>query len=180
MREGLLAELADEAALARAVRHLYAIGYRDIDAFTPFPSEVVSHAMELPRSRLPFIVLLGAIAGGSLGYLIMFFTNVIDYPLDVGGRDPNPWPAFIPVTFESAVLLGGISAFIGFFALVRLPKLWHPLFEVPAFRRVTRDGFFLAVSSRDRCFDLERTAAELRECDALAIDRFGFGEEERA
>jgi hypothetical protein len=161
--EGLLAEFGDEEALARAAHGLRASGYRQLEAFMPFPSEAVMEALALPRSRLPLFVLIGALLGGSLGYLVMWWTNVVDYDLDVGGRDPHAWPAFIPITFESAILLGGIAAFVGFFVLSRLPRLWHPVFEVPGFERASSDGFFLSVSAEDARFDAERTPRELEE-----------------
>lgn len=172
MVEGVLAEFDDEDALAHAAHYMRSLGYRDIEAFTPFPSEEVTEALELPRSRLPIFVLLGALTGAVFAYLIMWWTNVIDYDLDVGGRDPHPWPAFIPITFETAVLFGGIAAFLGFFALCGLPKLWHPLFEVPGFDRVTRDKFFLAISAKDARFDAERTARELEEQHAVRVVAF--------
>ena len=109
MGEGLLAEFEDEGALARAAHALRAEGYRELEAFMPFPSEEVLEALEVPKSRVPLFVLMGALLGGSLGYLVLWWTNVVDYPLDVGGRDPHPWPAFLPITFESAILLGGVA-----------------------------------------------------------------------
>jgi len=167
-----LAEFEDEEALARAAHGLRASGYRKLEAFMPFPSEEVLEALAVPRSRLPLLVLIGAMLGGALGYLIMWWTNVIDYDVDVAGRDPHPWPAFIPITFETAVLLGGLAAFIGFFALSRLPRLWRPVFEVPGFERATSDGFFLAVAADDPQFDAEQTPRELRERGSLRVVSF--------
>lgn len=172
MSEGLLAEFDDETALARAAHGLRESGYRELEAFMPFPSEEVMEALALPRSRLPLFVLLGALTGGALGYLVMWWTNVIDYDVDVGGRDPHPWPAFLPNTFESAILLGGVAAFVGFFLLSRLPRLWRPVFEVPGFERATSDGFFLSVSATDARYDAERTARELFEHGPLRVVRF--------
>lgn len=168
MREGLLVEVPDEHALARAITQLRAQGYRELEAFTPFPSEEVTEAMELPRSRLPLLVLLGAIAGGTLAYLIMWGTNVVDYPLNIGGRELHAWPAFIPITFETAVLFGGLAAFFGFFALSRLPRPWQPVFEVSAFDRVTSDGYFLAVWPRDY-EDAERARRELEAFSPICV-----------
>ncbi len=176
MGEGLLAEFEDEGALARAAHALRAEGYRELEAFMPFPSEEVLEALEVPKSRVPLFVLMGALLGGSLGYLVLWWTNVVDYPLDVGGRDPHPWPAFLPITFESAILLGGVAAFVGFFLLSRLPRLWHPVFEVPGFERATSDAFFLSVSAADPRFDLERTSRALDGYAALRVVRFPTGE----
>ncbi|HEY8431692.1 MAG TPA: DUF3341 domain-containing protein, partial [Sandaracinaceae bacterium] len=120
--------------------------------------------------------LLGAIVGGSLAYLVLFYTNVIDYPLNVGGRPLHPWPAFVPITFESAILGAGLATFFGFFALARLPRLWAPVFELSSFRRASADGFFLAVSASDPHFDRSRTWRDLAELFPAALTRFGEGE----
>lgn len=173
MREGLLARFDDEHALARAIVHLRGLGYRELDAFMPFSSHEVLEALALPRSRLPLFVLLGAITGGSLAYLVLFYTNVIDYPLNVGGRPLHPWPAFVPITFESTILGAGLAAFFGFFALARLPRLWTPIAELSSFRRATSDGFFLAVSASDPRFDRSRTWRDLAELFPAALARFG-------
>ncbi len=44
---------------------------------------------------------------------MMYFMNAVDFPINVGNRPPHSPPAFIPITFELAVLLGGTSAFFG-------------------------------------------------------------------
>lgn len=170
--EGLLAEFEGEEELAHAAHQMRALGYRNIEAFMPYPSEEVMEALDVPRSRLPILVLFGAVLGGSLAYLTLWWTNIIDYPLDVGGRAPHPWPAFIPITFEVSVLFGGAAAFLGFFLLCGLPRLWHPLFEMPGFGRVTSDGFFLVISADDPRFEAGRTTRDLEDHGSPRIVSF--------
>lgn len=177
MREGILVEVGDEEALARAVRRMRELGYREMEAFTPFASEEVARAMALPRGPLSRATLLGALGGGGLAYLIMWWTNVVDYPLNVGGRRLHAWPAFLPITFESAVLVGGLAVFFGFLLACGLPRPWTPLFEVPAFRRATSHAFLLAVSARDPLFDRERTPRELEPFAPISFARFPASEE---
>lgn len=172
LSSGILAEFGDEQALARACVHLRSLGYRELEAFTPFASEEVMEALEIPRSRIPLVTLLASLVGAGLGYFIMWATNVFDYPIDVGGRDPHPWPAFIPITFETAVLFGGVCTFFAFFVFCRLPRLWHALFEDPGFHEVTTDRFFLAVSSKDPRFDVAYTTHELNELSPLRVAVF--------
>jgi hypothetical protein len=75
----------------------------------------------------------------------MYFMNAVDFPINVGNRPPHSAPAFIPITFELMVLLGGTSAFFGLMAMLKLPQPYHPIFEWENFGRASVDGFFLSV-----------------------------------
>ena len=88
-------------------------GYKNLDTHTPFPIHGLEEALGLKRPKIPLIVLCGAIAGACIAYSLIYFCNVIDWPLNIGNRPPHGPPANIPITFELAVLLGGGSSFIG-------------------------------------------------------------------
>jgi hypothetical protein len=175
VRSGLVAEFGTEEALLDAIQAMRSAGYRAIDAHTPFASEHLLEALGLPRSSIPKIVFVGAFLGAGLAYLLVSWTQGIDYPLDVGGRPTHPAPAFVPLTFETAILFASFSAFFGFLALSGLPRLWRPLFEVEGFRSATVDKFWLRVDDSDARFELDRTKRELEELAPLAVHAFGAG-----
>lgn len=154
---GLLAEFSDSDALLSAVRAASAAGYRQMNAYTPFPLEGLSEALGQKRSRLPLVVLLGGIAGGGLAYFMMYYASVISYPINVGGRPLHSWPAFIPITFELTVLGASFAAFLGMLGLNGLPHPHHPLFAVPEFSLASRNRFFLCIEARDPLFHTEQT-----------------------
>jgi hypothetical protein len=153
---GLLAEFADPTALVHAVRQAHAAGYRRMDAYTPFPVEGLSDALGFRRTRVPLVILLGGLAGGVGGYLMEYWCNVVDYPINVAGRPLHSWPSFVPVTFEMTVLLAALAGVFGLLALCGLPMPYHPLFNVPRFAQASRDRFFLCIEQADPKFD--RTA----------------------
>jgi hypothetical protein len=95
--------------------------------------------------KVPTLVLLAGIAGVCLAYGMMYFMNKVDFPINVANRPPHSAPAFIPITFELMVLLGGTTAFFGLMALLKLPQPYHPIFEWDSFGRASVDGFFLSV-----------------------------------
>ncbi|HJL17595.1 MAG TPA: DUF3341 domain-containing protein [Sandaracinaceae bacterium LLY-WYZ-13_1] len=176
MRRGLLAEYESQGALVEAAKTLRDAGYRRLDALTPSPSDEVCDALALPRSRLPFVTGAGAAIGGALAYLLLWWTQVVDYPLNVGGRPDHPWPAFVPLTFETAVLFGGVATFVGFFVACGLPRLWHPLFEVDGIERASVDRFVLLVDAEDPRFEATETRARLDETAPRRVASFGEGE----
>ena len=173
MSDGLAAELLDMESLLRAARAMRARGYTRLDACTPYGPKELDDALGLPRSRLPRFVLGGAVLGACAGFAIMTYTQVFAYPLDVGGHALFPIPALIPNTFESGVLAAALTAFVVSLLLGRLPRLHHPLFEVPRFERSSIDRFWLVVSADDARFDRERTAAELEQLGAARVAPFG-------
>jgi hypothetical protein len=173
MRDGLLASFEDPEALVAAARAIRDAGYRELDAFTPYPIPFLEDVLDVPRSIVPTITLLGGIFGACFGYWFQYYSRVTAYPLDVGGRPLNPWPTFIPITFEMTVLFAGLCAFFACFALCKLPRLYHPLFEIDRFRAASIDGFFLAVDAADPLFDRDATEAALRSAGALTVDGVG-------
>jgi hypothetical protein len=141
----VLAKFATTDALLEATRKIREEGHKDLDTHTPYPVHGIEKALGLGRPLIPTIVLGGAIAGAFIAYSMIYFMNVIDWPLNIGNRPPHSPPANIPITFELAVLLAGTSSFFGFFTLARLPRPYHPVFQSEAFRAASVDGFFLSI-----------------------------------
>src|SRR5262245_25167729 len=135
---GLMAELPTAEALIEAAHQVRAAGYTKVDAFTPYPIEAVVEALALPRSKVPLIVLLGGLLGGSGGYLLQYWSQVIRYPMNVGGRPFLSWPAFIVPTFECTILGASLAAVVGMIMLNGLPQPYHPVFNVPRFALASR------------------------------------------
>lgn len=154
---GLLAEFKDAESAIQAARRIYEAGYRRIDAYSPFPVEELSEAVGHHRTRLPLVVLIGGLAGGIGAYYMMYYASVDSYPINVGGRPLHSWPSFIPITFELTVLAASFAAVLGMLGLNGLPMPYHPVFNVPEFKRASRDRFFLCIEAADPLFRLAET-----------------------
>ena len=77
---GLIAEFDNPTDLVAAARSVHDYGYRNVDAYSPFPIHELDEAMGI-HNRLPLLVLGGGIAGCIGGYLLQYWTAVIDYPI---------------------------------------------------------------------------------------------------
>jgi hypothetical protein len=149
---GIMAEFNNPTELVAAARRTYQEGYRRINGYSPYPIEELSEAIGFTRTSLPLIVLIGGIIGGLGGFFMQYWMEVINYPLNVGGKPYNSWPAFIPITFECTVLVAAFAAVLGMLALNKLPQPYHPVFNAPNFALATRDRFFLVIEANDAKF----------------------------
>lgn len=154
---GLMAEFDDAEGLTEAIRRARKAGYRRMDAYTPFPVHEVAEALDFHRTWIPQVVLVGAITGLLAGLALQYYSSVIAYPLNVGGRPLASWVSFIPVTFEMTILLASLAAVFGMLALNGLPMPYHPVFNVPRFELASQDRFFLVIEASDPAFDVEQT-----------------------
>jgi hypothetical protein len=154
---GLMAEFATGEEILAAVKSAYERGYRKMDAFTPFPVEGVAEALGRKGTAVPLLVFCAGLGGGAGGYFLQWYAMAVSYPLNIGGRPLNSWPAYIPITFELTILSAAFAAIIGMLALNRLPEPYHPVFNVPQFERASTDKFFLCIEASDPKFDLQQT-----------------------
>ncbi len=167
---GLMAEFNTPEQLIHACESAHHEGYRKMDAYSPLPIEELHHAMHLPDTPLPRFVLAGGFTGMCAGMGLLQWISQVAYPYNIGGRPLNSWVSFIPITFELTVLFAGLTTFATLLLLCDLPKPYHPVFNVAAFRqRASRDGFFLCIESEDPRFDLQRTRQFLETLHPQAV-----------
>jgi len=152
---GVMAEFATPRDLLHAAEKVRAEGYVNVDAYSPFPVHGLDRALGVPGSKVPWIVLAGAITGGIGGLLLQWWTSAVDYPIKIAGKPFFSIPAFVPVTFELTILLSAFAAVFGMLFLNRLPQPYHPVFKHSTFKRASDDRFFLAIEATDPAFDAD-------------------------
>jgi hypothetical protein len=166
---GVLAEFATADALVDAATKARERGFHDIEAYSPFAIEGLAKAVGFTRNRVPLVALLGGLAGGIGTYFLQWYAAVIDYPINSGGRPLHSWPSFIPPTFEITILGAAFAAVIGMLVMNGLPRLYHPLFNVPEFDLASRNRFFLCLVARDPKFDGEEAKKFLQGLQPLLV-----------
>ena len=167
---GELGEFETPGALLDAVRRLREIGYRKLDAFSPFPIHGLDEALAVRPSPLPWIVLAAGVTGGIAALAGQWWTNAVDYPYLISGKPMFSLPANIPVTFEVIILCAAFAAFFGVLALNKLPRLSNPLFNCERFTRASNDRFFLLISAEDEQYSVDEGATALRAVGANHVE----------
>jgi hypothetical protein len=166
---GVMAEFDSPETLCAGAERAHAAGYRRMDAYSPFPIEGLAEVIGFKRTQLPLIVLIGGLLGGIGGFYLQYWISAIDYPMIIGGKPYNSWPAFIPVTFETTILGAALAAVLGMLALNGLPMPYHPVFNVERFALASRDRFFLCIEAADPKFDVDNTVEFLRSLNPSSI-----------
>jgi hypothetical protein len=166
---GLMAEFDSAAGIVKAAEAVHHAGYRKVDAYTPYPMEEVLDALHLHHTHVPKVVLAGGIFGLLAGLGLQYWTSVVEYPMNIGGRPIASWPAWVVPAFETTVLFAALAAVFGTLALCGFPQPYHPVFNVPRFALASRDRFFLAIESGDPKFDLDATRQFLSGLGAVEV-----------
>ena len=166
---GLLAEYKTPGELLSAARAARQAGYKQMEAYSPFPVHGLTHALGQVPTKLPILTLVGGALGAFSGYALEYWVSVINYPVNIGGRPMHSWPAFLPVTFEMAVLGAALFSVFGMLALNGLPMPYHPVFNVPQFKLASRDRFFLCIEATDKRFDRAATRGFLETTRPMGI-----------
>jgi hypothetical protein len=160
---GLMAEFETPDEVVTAARHVHGAGYRKVDGYSPYPMESLIHELDQHHSWVPTIVLLGGLTGFLAGYGLEYWSSVIQYPMNIGGRPFHSWVSFIPPAFETTVLFASFGAVLGMLALNGFPRPYHPVFNIEEFaRRASNDRFYLVIEATDPKFDLLKTADLLK------------------
>jgi len=184
---GYLAEFDSVKDVYHAAEQVRDAGYQRWDVHSPFPIHGMDHAMGVKRSKLPWLVFFGGLAGITIAFTLQtltqtnfwstigfgFLQNLAEtYPTVVQAKPTDIFtlPAFFPVMFELTILFSAFTTLFGLLALIQLPRLNHPLFTSRRFPKFSDDGFFVCIEARDPKFSQEGTKAFLQNIGGTNIE----------
>lgn len=157
----------DEDIVLSAIPKLKEKKFKVTDVISPYPIHGLDHALGLKRTRISICAFLYGATGTSLALLMMWYMNIWDWPMDIGGKPSfnlyKNLPAFIPVTFESTVLCAAHGMAITFFLRSKLlPGVEPHVID----DRMADDRFVMSIEVKD---DAEKAAAHAAMKEAGAI-----------
>lgn len=166
-RRIVLGAFADERDIVGVTRAARETGLKILDVYTPYAVHGLDRAMGLKPSRLPWVCFLAAVVGAVLKLWFEFWTTMVDWPVNVGGKPWNSLPAFVPVTFEVMVLSAGLSTV---FAFLLVRRLWPGKKAVLPAPGVTNDRFVLVLEETDALFDLTKVRRLFEEFNVVSVE----------
>lgn len=166
----LLAEFETPDAIVSAAEAVRDSKFVNWDVHTPYPVHGMDDAMGLKPTKLGVVAFIAACIGCSSAIAMIQYMNGYDYPLVVGGKEPDAFVAMVPIMFELSILLTGLTTVFGLFAFCRLPRHHHPVFESQRFERASDDKFFVSIQAAD-AKDAAEAEALLAKCAPSSVER---------
>ena len=141
-------------------------GYEIVDVFTPYPVHGIDKAMGLRPSRLPIVCFALAMLGTGLKLWFQEWTSTVSWPINIGGKPLDSLPAFIPVTFEVAILFGALGTVLVLLIRCGLYPWSKP---DPIAAGITDDRFVLAIRQTNPDLPPELAEDLLRDHGAIEV-----------
>lgn len=126
------------------VGKIHSSGAKIIDCYSPFPIHGIEKAMGLKRSLLPVGAFICGCIGFSLAATMMLYMMHFDWPIIIGNK-PTVGVSYVPVLFESTVLLTAFGIAILFF--IRNKMLHGKLPSERVDMRQTDDRMIVAIAT---------------------------------
>ena len=167
---GTLAAFDDPDAMLDALRRLRQAGFSRLEVYSPYVVKGVDELLGRRPRALPLIVVAAGVLGAAGGFFLQYWGMVLSYPLNIGGRPLNSWPAFSTSTFELAALAILLVGFLAFCAFCRLPRLYDPIFDAPGFEHVSQDRFLIWIAEREGRDDSDLLQRLLPHGEGVRID----------
>ena len=156
--------------IIHAAKEVEKAGYKNFDVNTPYPVHGMDRAMGLKRSTVGFFTLFFGFSGTAFILLFAYWTMSVNYPMVIGGKPFFALPSFIPVTFETTVLLGGIATVVGILAVFfNLPSNNHPLHDTDYMCSVSNDKYGIVIEAEDPKFNENEVTELLKRLGAKKI-----------
>ena len=167
---GLIAEFSSAAQLLDAARRARAAGLgATIQAYSPYPVDGLDGVLDAGEGHVALCTLLGGLGGGLATFALECYSAVYDYPINVGGRPLLSWPAFLPPALEMTLAGAAACGIAAMLIECRLPRFYHPLFDVKGFERASSDRFFLLLSAPAQSFDARGVRSFLESLSPLSV-----------
>ena len=158
----------DDEVILHAVPQLRKAGVKINEVYSPFAIHGMDDALGHPRTRIGIAAFIFGVTGCICALTLLIWTMGIDWPMNVGGKDPISIPNYIPITFELTVLFTAFGMVTTFFITNGLrPNLVTPAMFDP---RSTDNKFVMAIELTKNRLSEAEIAQYLRDSGAEEVN----------
>jgi hypothetical protein len=142
MSSHLIAVFDDEPGLVKAVEEIRGKDLQIEEVYTPYPIHEVIRAMGT-KSKLQIFAYFYGLFGAVAVLAFLYWTSVISWPINYGGKPFNSFPSFIIITIVLTIFIVTISSLATFSGRARLwPGKQHKIYDP----RATDDKFVIVIN----------------------------------
>lgn len=164
---GIAAIFEDEHKVVEAARKSRDLGMTKFDAISPYPIHGMEEACGIKRSVIPYITFGAALVGLGVGLFITWYTSVVDWPINVGGKPLFSLPAFVPILFELTVLFAALSSVAALFYYTGMPRINPPVIDPD----LTSHKFAIFVPENETGYDVQKLEAFYKGLGATEVKK---------
>ncbi|MBE2246123.1 MAG: DUF3341 domain-containing protein [Candidatus Competibacteraceae bacterium] len=170
-KKTILAVFEDPDETLYGAKHLMSKGVKIREVYSPFPIHGIDKALGVKPTRISTVAFFYGVMGVSLALLMMWYMNVQDWAMNIGGKPSfslsQNLPAFIPVTFEITVL---IAAHLMNFTFLFRSRLFPGFKSMNPDLRATDDKFVMEIVLDDNKVSADELKAMVKETKAIEIN----------
>ena len=158
-KELLIGVFNDEDKLVHAFEKVTAKGVMPLEVYTPYPIHEILEGMKHKSYMTHFAFMYGLF--GALGILgFLYYTSVVSWPLNFGGKPFNSFPSFIVVSIVATILIVTLLTLLTFSVRAKIfPGKKAEILHEGA----TDDKFVMVLDKKKLGNDLEPITALLNE-----------------
>ena len=139
----------DEKKLFASIDSIQENGYEIADVISPFAIEEVFDKLKL-TTKINVAAFLYALFGGVIGvFLFLYYTAVLDYPLNIGGK-PSLSLTFVVIIFVGTILVTVLFTLLTFFIRDKKGPGAKEHFQYPG---ITDDTFLILIDKTPELSD---------------------------
>ena len=165
LKKGFAGIWEDEDKLIEAIYKLKQEGFKKFETISPHPLHEIDEAMEIPRSRIPWVTFIFGTVGCLFGLWLTWWISVVDWPLIIGGKPMWSLPAFIPVIFEITILFAALSSVGALLFICGLPDL-NPFVIDPD---LSSHKFAIFVEESDKEYQVQKIEKIFKNLGAIKV-----------
>lgn len=164
---GIAGIFLTEDSVVNAARKVREAGYTKLEAISPYPIHAMEEACGIKRSVIPYVAFVAGVVGLLAALALVYYTSVMNWPINIGGKPLFSLPAFIPIMFELTVLFSALSSVGAFFYLCGMPGKTTPVIDLD----LTCNKFAVFVPENDMGYNFERVEKLLKDLGAAEVKK---------